>query len=440
MGTGLRAGAASVDITPFVGGPMAGYGARVKGSETIDDALYSKALVLDDGTVRMALIANDLIGVDVSLVERVRWLVEGEIGIPREHVLICGTHTHFGPGVQTPSELEDPFNQAYREVLIRKMVTAVQLANDGLRAARIGASTGKAEGVSFNRRLLRPDGTVQTVYMLPLPDPALQFQSVDPEVRVLRVDDREGCPIASVVNFACHPVSSSRDRFYAITADYPGYATRLVESQEGGVCLFALGCAGNIVPIERSPWARRKVGLSVGSEALKVFQWIGMSEEASLKVAWKRVDLPLRDMPSVEEAQREVEDKRAALDQAKAEGMPVEELGKLVAEVGRVEHRLLLAKRAGGATALPTEVQVFRIGDIVVVGLPGEVFFEFGKTIKKRSGHEHTMVISLSNDYPGYVPTSEAYAQGGYEANSTLFAPGAGEQLAEEALEAIREC
>jgi hypothetical protein len=190
--------------------------------------------------------------------------------------------------------------------------------------------------------------------------------------------------------------------------------------------------------MERSLWARRKVGLSVGAEALKVLQWISTTREASLKAARTRVDLPLRNMPPVEEAQQEVEARRAALEQAKAEGGPVEELGGLVADVERAEHRLLRVKRAGGTAALPIEIQVFRVGQMVMVGVPGEVFFELGKAIKERSGYEHTMVISLSNDYPGYVPTSEAYAQGGYEAISTPFAQGAGEQLVEEAVELIR--
>lgn len=153
----FRAGASRVNITPFLGGPMAGYGARNRGSESIHDELHAKALVLDDGSTGVALITSDLIGIDRELARRVRSLVNERVGIPPDRVWMCGSHTHFGPVVspgRAEKEIADPYDRSYLDVLAAKLTTAVKLAHDGLRPARLGGAV-RAERISYNRRLIR---------------------------------------------------------------------------------------------------------------------------------------------------------------------------------------------------------------------------------------------------------------------------------------------
>ena len=78
--SGLEAGAAAVNITPFIGGPMSGYSQLA--SEGIADPLHCKALVLHDGDTKIALVTNDLAGVGLDLVNRVRARVTSDTGIP----------------------------------------------------------------------------------------------------------------------------------------------------------------------------------------------------------------------------------------------------------------------------------------------------------------------------------------------------------------------
>ncbi len=82
-----------------------------------------------------------------------------------------------------------------------------------------------------------------------------------------------------------------------------------------------------------------------------------------------------------------------------------------------------------------------RIGDVGIVGLPGEVFCEFGMEIKEKSPAKHTLVIELANDAIGYMPTEEAFAQGGYEPStgSTCYVKGAGDKLTACALEQLNK-
>jgi len=388
----FKAGVAKVNITPFLGCPMAGYSSRDHGSETINDELYSKALVLSDGETKLAIITNDLIGIDDGFVRRTRELIEDAAGIPKSNVLICASHTHFGPEIRPEEDAtvkgpDDEFDLAYVAVLQRKMATAVQLADQNLQDAKIGVGKGYTDKLSFNRHTIRPDGTAVTNYRMPVNKEDFIFGPIDPEVGVVRVDSANGKPIATLINFACHPVCSV-DRMYAISADYPGYAMKSIEREIGGICMFTLGCAGNIVPIEREGISKKKVGVSLAAEAIKTWQWLNFTDSIELKSMQKIIELPLKKSKNDKET-REV------------------------------------------------EIQLLKIGDLGLVGLPGEIFVEIGTAIKEQSRIENLFVVSQANGSSGYVPIAVAYDQGGYESNSTPFAKGGGEILRDAALELV---
>jgi len=400
----LKAGVAKVNITPFLGCPMAGYAGRDRGSETIDDELYCKALVLCDCETKLAIVTNDLIGIDNIFVRRTRELIEEATGIPKSNVLICASHTHFGPEIRrkeeaTIEESDDKFDLAYVAVLQKRMVTAVQLANQNLQDAKIGAGKGYADKLSFNRHTIRPDGTAVTTFRLPPNEENLTFGPIDPEVGVVRIDGTNCEPIATIINFACHPVCSV-DRMYAISADYPGYAMKSIERELGGICMFTLGCSGNIVPIEREDSSKRKIGVSLAAEAIKTWQWLDLADSIKLKSMQKIIALPLKN---------------------RAGSLPVEESGDDVA-------------------TREIEIQILKVGNLGFVGLPGEVFVEIGRSIKEGARIDNLFPVSLANDSPGYVPIAVAYDQGGYESNSSRFAKGSGEILIDAALELVESC
>jgi hypothetical protein len=264
------------------------------------------------------------------------------------------------------------------------MATVVQLANQNLEDAGIAVGKGGAMNLSFNRHTIRPDGTAVTSYRLPPKEDNLAFGPIDPEVGVVRVDSLDGAPIATLINFACHPVCGV-DRMYAISADYPGHAMGMVEKELGGICMFMLGCAGNIVPIEREGLSREKIGLSLAAEVIKTWQWLQYVDRCELGSAQKVIELPLKK-PRKDEITRQV------------------------------------------------EIQALGIDGMSLIGLPGEVFVEIGAAIKGGTRAENVFPVSLANGSPGYVPVSIAYDQGGYESNSSPFAKGSGEILTEEAL------
>jgi len=93
----LKIGVAKVNITPPIGVPLSGYEARKKISQGIHDELYAKALVLDDGEKKIALVVSDLLYLDKDFTESVRRQIEGSTGISSKNVMVTVTHTHAGP-------------------------------------------------------------------------------------------------------------------------------------------------------------------------------------------------------------------------------------------------------------------------------------------------------------------------------------------------------
>lgn len=404
----LKGGTSKVDITPPIGVWLSGYGSRDKPSEGILDPLYAKALVLDDGQSKIAIVSADLLWVPLEATNEVRQKVQEKLGIPQQNIMICGTHTHFAPKIDRiakdwPDAAAAQIDESYVQVLKRKIFDSIILADKGSKEIRLGVGKGEMTEIVYNRRTKKPDGTVAMTFNLPAASPDLAFGPIDPELCVLRIDDSNGALVAAVVNYACHPVSGDpiREKLYYISADYPAYSAQIVEQAEGGNCIFLLGTAGNINPVRinmKDP--RIQTGKALGGAVLRHLQFTQPCSDVKIIALKQPVSLPLKkDLPP--------------------------------------ERKLSVGK---DAETQNTEVQVLRIGDIYIVGLPGEVLVEIGLEIKAKAGVENLFVVSIANDAVGYVCPRAAYKEGGYEPGSgTNLAPGAGEIVTEQALRLIEQ-
>ena len=360
----------------------------------------------------------------------IRKIIKDKIGIPERNVFICATHTHSGPEVFTRSKLRSEkevpaseIDQFYLQTLIRKTASSVMLAYKNLREVKIGAAKGQIPEILYNRRPKLADGSVKMAFTLgpevtvtkkietdaegnvkvtfTLPDEEaeLDFGPIDPEVCVLRVEDMDGGIVGSLVNFGCHPVCIYPYLSTTISADYPAYTTKVVEQMEGGICLFALGLAGNTVPIQRGVKPREQIGKALGGEALRRLQLVPTAGDVTLKALKKEIRFPVKTASSSDKS-----------------------------------------KDGDKTNYITTEIQILRLGDIYILGLPGEILVEVGLEIKRRAGVEKLFVVSVSNDSIGYVCHSQAYEEGGYEpVSGTNLAKGAGEIMIKQALELINQ-
>ena len=416
-----RIGAASTVVTPFLDSPLAGY-FYDRQAEGVHDDLRAKALVIDDGQGPIVLVAVDAIHITRDVVEESRRLIGEKWRIPADRIMISATHCHTGPKL-TPD---------YRKNLSRWIADGVRTAMGELRPATLKAGVEAEPSLAHYRRFWMKDGTVRTNPGFLNPDIDRPAGEIDPDVGILlAVDDRQRS-LATWVNYAMHQDTVGGTW---ISADYAHFLAALLARVEGPemLTIFTLGAAGNINHWDvKRPGPQRgfamaeSLGQVLGAAVIRGYTRLENVAPAVIRAASAIVDLPVASI-----SRNEIESARKAMTKPMPPGVDF--------TMDRV--RQARAVRIGEQNGKPVsvEVQVFRLGDVAIVGLPGEVFVELGRTIKKESPFSITFIVELANDNIGYIPTTEAFAQGGYEPTSSILTPGAGEKLAAKAVELLRQ-
>ncbi len=398
----LLAGTGCVEITPPVGTPLAGFAARDHGAEGIHDPLYAKALVLDDEEKRICLITNDLIGLPGSLVARIRAHIEEETGLPGSHVMLNCSHTHSGPQIKPEED--------YAAVLVRQIAGAAAMAVRNLRPAKLGFGRGPVQ-LGINRREWRngeivlgrnPEGPVA------------------PYVDVVRIDETEGRPLAILFAHACHPVTRAADS-YLISADYPGQAQAIVELvYPGAQAMFAQGCSGNVnsEPVGGSWEDVRRLGTMLAGEVLKVREEIVTTADVRLAAGEEIALLPIAKLPEKDEIDRELAAAEENLAAAQASGVQTR---INVQKAFRDTWAKIKEMKEKGEEFPPYEfpLQGLAIGDLAILGLPGEIFVEYQLFVDEISPFRQTLTLGCTNGSGAYIPTAAALPEGGYEVRFT---------------------
>ena len=226
--------------------------------------------------------------------------------------------------------------------------------------------------------------------------------------------------LATLYNFACHASAGGCGQ---ISADYPGVTSELIESELGGLALYTRGSCGNIHPTMNAS----EMGQRLGAEIVKQIKEPPFSSGAALASAREEIALPLRDLDPEEINQVDIICDNTNPDTAEGRKFYF-----------RKCYEAFQALREQTDT-VRTFIQALRIGDAVLVGIPGEQFVQDGLRIKERSPCPDTIIVNLANDAIGYIPTRKAYQEGGYQTwtGACNLAPEAGEMIVEKALALI---
>jgi hypothetical protein len=281
-----------------------------------------------------------------------------------------------------------------------------------------------------------------------------------------REDRMDGQTLAVLYNFACHPLWG--DPHGAITADFPGVASRVIEENLGpdSMALFLQGAAGDVVDVKFKDFTRPRDiephGVKLGQSALHALRNIA-TEHAGLSVESETIALPRRTDISDRVAgllRRQDElieslqfttlnfetflplymkyrvnsphppKEPSTIDTLNHQNMDkylknlraIDELVRIQDDVETLRKHQSINDEAGEAT-IPAEVQGIKIGDCVIVTSPAEVLTEVGLNVKKASPYKHTFVAAFSNGYLHYGPPADDYDKGGYEVTECLLAP-----------------
>ena len=380
-------GAAVADITPPVGIPMGGYWGRGSGATHIRDRLTAKALVCGREPARIAFVAVDLVGLDADVVRAIRERVGRATGIEGAAIMVCASHTHSGP-LTFPFRGVNCSDSRYLEQVSDAAVEVVVGAAADSRPGRLYYARPRVQ-IGRNRRSQSVKGEVV------------------PYAHVLRFAAECGAE-ATLFSCACHPVVLGRDN-HQISGDFPGEAARCIEAATGGLALFVNGACGDVNPrIANGSFADvERLGQELGRAVLEGRNAAAPLDASALRWAHERLDLPLRPLPPRWRA--EVAKLKWHLRARLAQG------GE--ASKAQLEWAAAMCKwvrtGAGRIRVQPFEMQALALGELVLLGVEGELFARYQLDLE--AAHGPAVLCGFANGCIGYVPTADEYARGGYE-------------------------
>jgi neutral ceramidase len=386
----LMAGLARVEITPSGFGPMYGYRNRKCGEATaVHDPLHAKALVLEAGGKRLAIVTMDLGSIATEAVFR---RAKAELNLPV--VLLAPSHTHSAPAFLGAS-LGTPGPSAYLAEVEEKILTVLREATKAMAPARLSVARGEIR-LGYNRLLMREDGRARALF-----DnlDRVPYGPVDPEVVLLEVSAPDGKPRALIVHYTAHPVTlGTTNCLYS--GDYPGVMQARVEAAMPGVqTMFVQGGAAETNPLfqgrtgdkEKDFATMTRMGELLAEEVLRVAKRVPAAEARAASIDWKTQTLKFGHRW---------------------------EPGKEIA--------------VGMTTALIN-------GEIAIATVPGEPFLSMQTRWKEAAGVPVALFYGYTQTtpdaWPGYIPDIRSAAVGGYGAdNATTIEPGAAERIMDKHL------
>ncbi|WP_395746426.1 hypothetical protein [Prosthecobacter sp.] len=455
----MLAGVAKVDITDRKG--------------PVNDPCFAKALVLKSRGTTAVVITLDAVAVGGigrignGFMATVRRGLQ-ELGIAPENVVVNASHCH---GI-------------VRGDLEPLVVQAVKEAAGNLVPVKAGSGVGLETRISENRRLNMKDGSMvdmRRAYSMPLDEAVAGVGPIDPQVGVLRLDRADGTPLAVLYQFACHPIMNPPSK--GCSADYPGFASKVIEEATGAMAFFVQGCGGDINPVRYKEVTRaadaEPLGTMLGATVMAAMRKIETKGDGVLRVSNETVSVPRAADYEARIARIEAEQKkltaalkptninfktflplllqhrlwpdtpshysqsylhdeaqgRKGISQLDADNRVLvesylanieimERLTRLNANLGLLKMHLKQTQEAGKAT-LDAEVCGLRVGDFKLVTFPGEVTVQVGLNIKKEAKDAGAFVSGYTNGYIWYTPTVEQRLNSGYaqEDCDTLVAP-----------------
>ncbi|MFO8080445.1 MAG: hypothetical protein R6V07_09075 [Armatimonadota bacterium] len=440
----LEVGAASVDITPPPGTQLAGAVGYHRPPRVALDPLEAKAIVLKVDDCQACILALDVTIITEDWTQYIREKVGTLLGIEHDAVMVHATQTHSAPPIghfmldpdfpELPAEFEwvRGGSEDYSRRAADRAIHAIATAAERLAPAEIAVASGSDGRWAANRRAVTMDGCISMVYgdwSEPAAEHRIRFIEgpIDPEVGVA-VIRRESLDVAAMLlHHTCHPVCVFSKPL--ASADWPGAWAAQMRDIFGDQCvpLVINGACGNINPACRDD--HRAIGRGLAETTEMVLPGLEFTSEATLD--FRRVDLPI---PLREVTDEELEWAEGVLEADPEPPWDPERPGQLVREWIEAASTWSVHLQRQRDTNLSYEIQVLRIGDMAIVGLPGEPFVELGLAIKMASPFQPTFIAHCTSHYTGYIPTAGALERGGHEAVTRYWA-----KLVPEAFEMIRD-
>lgn len=440
-----QVGFARVDITPTESVPLAGIGrSSQRMSRCVRDPLYASCFAVTDGEGRtVILMTMDLQRGLSRTVDKVRAAVTERFGIPADHIMVSGTHTHGGPDEYN---YDEPSMDRYLAMLDEKLPICVALALADRKEARVFVGETETEQMNFVRqyRYTTPEGEYR--YFSPntgtevIDETTCHASEADPTLHVVKFV-REGCPDLVLVNFRAHGTLILGIDLYTVTADVMGAVrTAFEQSSSNTLLTYFNGAAGNITPSSKIPSEGKSKDIAAYGKILADYVREALSDLTEVEyrpIETRRYLLPGQiNHPTAEEAaicQKVIQVWEATGDQAlaNAEGASI--------DIHSPYQAIEMLWRSKLPETMDIELNAIALGELAIVTAPNELFDAISVRVEDNAPFRKVLTFCYANGMLGYIPDLRAFETGTYEADCCKFKPGIGEQIGDAFLQMLRD-
>jgi len=445
--TNLLVGFGRRDLTPDYPVPLAGYGnTRKRMHQGWYNRIYATCIAITDEKEQTFLLFTvDTVRCVQSWTNAVRQRIFEQTGIPAEHVMLCGTHTHSGPDIGAALDEESQFFGDYVDTLT---AAAMDALSD--RVSTKAAAVGKTQvpGLTFVRHYYLENNAVvgdnfgnskghQIVgYTMP----------ADEQMQMVRLI-RDGKPDVLLVNWQAHPTVASNSVTESgrllrpfLGSDYVGSCRDYVEAQTGMLFAFFQGASGNLnsrsrIAADMPTTDYRTYGQQVGRHVVDALNNMAEAYVGSLQTRQQIYvgKLDHTEDGMVETARRIYEEWTRTNDLAATKKMG-EPFG-----IHSPYHAGAIIRRSKAGTERSVEINAIALGDVAFITAPYEMFCNSGQFIKEHSPYDTTFICTSSNDVANYIASSQAFDHGCYEVDNRTFVRGTAEELADAYVQMLKE-
>ena len=435
----FKVGFSRRDATPPTGIPIMGYFTKRVATGTIDP-IRVECIALSDGKDSALIYSVDSLQLVNPFLDAAFKAITGATGIPRDRLYIHSTHTHTGPANWPAAGFTDEerrLTRLYADFLVTRLIDAGREALADLVPSRLAVAKTVCRDISFIRRYRMKDGSVRTNPGTTNPNVKEPLGTPDETVQVVRFK-RTGKPDVAIINFGTHPDTIGGTMY---SADWPGVVRSSFEDGLGGgvKCLFLNAAQGDVnhfrpfPPPGRKALAKKDVhvymGRAVAGAAMAVWDICEEIPAGPVRGAVTRVDMPA-NTPTAEEL-RWVE----LFDAGRKDEIPLHGM-ELSVVTGQGSRGRWLKNGPRHFGILISTITVGR--SLAFAGVPCEPFVDIGRAIKAQSPVGATIVSCLVNGCEGYIPSTKAHKEGGYEGLSSRFAAETGDRLVAAQVDQIK--
>lgn len=414
----LKAGFARADITPPLGNPLHGY-FNIRVSDGVLDPLELNAIAVSNDENTVVYITADLLGIILKDALAIRKAVAEATGLAEDNVILQALHQHtsvrIGSRPQSTDSIED---REYLDILTRRFCDVAKMAIDDMEECEISVTYKETERpISFVRRFKMKDGTIKTNPGSLNPNIDGPIGLADNTVRLVKFE-REFKNDIALVNFSTHPDVLGGTKY---SADWPGFVRKFVEKDlESVSCIVVNGAQGDVNHIDvtkpklekdinqRYPFSKA-MARTITDTVVDIWEEAEPLEGDEISCEYRILDTPTntKGIERVEECKKLLADHYS--------GKSTASIAKGLGEWSRI-------------VALPNEtlfqkvpLTVLKIGDLAVVGFGGEPFTDYATFAQAAAPDKFVISACCTNGYQGYIPSKNAFDEGGYEATSSKF-------------------